>query len=97
MTKNLYKVPSKAWRGWNAMARAVFNRVYDFSMENFSLMSHPKMERPKPAHWKTLSWNAAWIAADAVMDDIPTVVRDIDPKTGDVVRTVVAKTKLKAT
>lgn len=83
---NSFRVPVKQWRKWSATARTVFNRVYDFVLSNQPLMSHPKAEPVKPAHWKTASWNAAWIAADAVDDAIPTVVEDINLKTGATVK-----------
>ena len=85
--KNEFKVPLSQWRKWSATAKAVFNRVYDFAISNPTLMMHPKAEPLKPFHWKTVAWNAAWIAADAADDVIPTAVEDIIPKTGRRVRT----------
>jgi hypothetical protein len=66
MTRNVNRVPRSQWRKWSKEARAVFNRVYSFMFDNRDLMLHPKQDKPKPAHWKTTAWNAAWIAADAV-------------------------------
>lgn len=86
-TKNLYRVPVKQWRKWSEAARAVFNRVYDFVLSNPDVMNHPKAEKLKPMHWKTVAWNTGWIAADAVDDEIPAIVEDILPKTGKSVRT----------
>ena len=74
MIKNTFRVPVKQWRRWSATARAVFNRTYDFVHDNQGLMTHPKMSAIKPAHWKTVAWNAAWIAADAVDDTVPAEV-----------------------
>lgn len=74
---NANRVPIKQWRKWSPDARAVFNRVYEFVHDNPRLMTHPKMEKVAPAHWKTIAWNSAWIAADAVMDQVPTEVIDI--------------------
>lgn len=85
-TKNLYRVPKKQWNHWSEAAKAVFNRVYDFVLENPHLMNHPKAEELKPMHWKTVAWNTGWIAADAVDDEIPTIVEDINMKTGKTVR-----------
>lgn len=65
MTKNLYKVPAAKWRKWNETARFVFNALYAHMLFDQKLFVHPKAPVVKPAHWKTLSWNAAWIAADA--------------------------------
>lgn len=83
---NNFKAPTKQWRKWSETARAVFNRVYDFAIENPTLMLHPRAEVPKPAHWKTVAWNAAWVAADAVDGAIPTQVEDIDMRSGKTVR-----------
>lgn len=71
---NKNKVPKKQWNSWSKAARVVFNRVYEFCSRHPELMHHPKQQLPKPAHWKTTAWNAAWIAADAVDDTIPTEV-----------------------
>jgi hypothetical protein len=71
---NKYRVPAKQWKRWSKAARAVFNRVYDFAYNNECLMTHPGQDAAKPVHWKTIAWNAAWIAADAVDDTIPTRV-----------------------
>jgi len=34
--------------------------------ENQKLIAHPRMEKIKAAHWKTVAWNAAWLAADRI-------------------------------
>lgn len=62
--RNQNRVPQKQWRKWSARARQVFNTVYTTMMADQSLFLHPKAPAAKPAHWKTTSWNAAWIAAD---------------------------------
>ena len=72
--KNLSRVPAKAWNAWGETARRTFNRVYDFMMNNQKLMTHPGQPAFKPAHWKTIAWNAAWIAADAVDGSLPVAV-----------------------
>jgi len=69
--RNLYRVPKKQWRKWSDLARKVFNATYNFMMDNTKVMIHPKSPMPKPVHFKTIAWNAAWIAADAVDDVIP--------------------------
>jgi hypothetical protein len=71
--KNNNRVPQKQWRKWSNQARAVFNRTYEFFMAtgNQAVLSHPKMHKIEPVYWKTISWNAAWIAADACDDTIP--------------------------
>ena len=64
--KNINRVPKKQWRKWSKAAKRVFNELYDFMLHNRSLMLHPKQAAPQHYHWKTTSWNAAWIAADSV-------------------------------
>jgi len=73
-TKNIYRVKPKVWRQWSQKAQEVFNRVYDFNMDNQKLVTHPKQEAMKPSYWKTIAWNTAWIAADAVDNKLPDVV-----------------------
>lgn len=74
MIKNSYRVPKDRWTTWTETARRVFNMTYRFMMENQWAMLHPKQEPPKPAHWKTTSWNSAWVAADAADNEIPSLV-----------------------
>lgn len=64
---NRFRVPAKQWGTWNANARQVFNHVCGIMRENYDVLKHPKAEKPKGAHLGTLSWNTAWLAADAVM------------------------------
>lgn len=78
---NHNRVPQKVWLKWSVTARTVFNRTYDFMMNNQGVMLHPKMEKPSPQHWKTICWNAAWIAADAVDNALPTDVENTDGTT----------------
>lgn len=61
---NLYHVPLKQWKRWDAGARQVFNEVYS----SMRLFLHPKQDSPSRSHWKTTCWNAAWIAASAAKD-----------------------------
>lgn len=76
--RNTYKVPVKQWRKWSRIARTVFNRVYNFAINNPELILHPQaVKTTKPAHWKTIAWNAAWIAADATDDSLPDYVESI--------------------
>ncbi len=77
MAKNVYKVPVKQWKKWSKQAQGVFNRSYHFFIGNQGLMTHPKTERVLRWRWKTTAWNAAWIAASAVDDVVPTKVVDV--------------------
>lgn len=69
--RNIYKVPKKQWKSWSKVAKEVFNRTYNFIYNNQRLMTHPKATPVTDKFWKTISWNSAWIAADAVDDSIP--------------------------
>lgn len=95
---NVNKVPMKQWRRWSPRAKHTFNTTYDFLASNQALACHPKVDPQSPAHWKTLSWNAAWIAADAVDELLPVIdeIVDISPRTGKAVRTYTVKSALPA-
>jgi DNA topoisomerase IB len=77
MTKNINRVPKKQWSKWSDRARVIFNRCYGFFMGNQDISNHPKAKKLPPAHWKTVAWNAAWIAADACDNTIPTEFVDV--------------------
>ena len=76
-TQNTFKVSKEKWYEWSEKAHVVFNRTYEFMMDNQWAMLHPKQPVPKPAHYKTTAWNAAWIAADAVDNTIPTEIVEV--------------------
>jgi len=90
---NHFKVPLKQWRKWNAAERKVFNETHDEMLNNQKLFMHPKAAAIPMEHWKTIAWNAAWIAACAARDAHKNgdVVEDIKPRTGRVTRTHVVK------
>lgn len=90
---NSHKVPMRHWRKWTPQARKVFNETYETMLENQGLFLHPKQATVPQAQWKTTAWNAAWTAADAVVDAAPRdgdVVPEIDRK-GKVVRELSVK------
>lgn len=62
---NRYRVPQKVWKRWSVSARKVFNEVYE-NMRDQSNIVHPKTAPLKREQWRTLQWNAAWLAAAAV-------------------------------
>jgi len=66
IVRNIYKVPKKNWDEWSKDAKAVFNSCYDYLVNNQDLISHPKAMRLPALHWKTVAWNAALAAADAL-------------------------------
>jgi len=64
---NRYKVPQKAWKRWTPKAQEVFNKVFS-TMRNKELFLHPSVRNIglfTKEQWKTVRWNAAWVAADA--------------------------------
>lgn len=65
---NSYAVPLSQWRKWTDEERRVFNDVFSFSVANQRLMVHPSASDVAPDHWKTVAWNHAWFAADALRD-----------------------------
>lgn len=77
MIKNVNRVPKNAWSKWSKEARTIFNRCYDFFMGNQEIVNHPKAPKLPPVQWKTVSWNAAWIAADACDNTVPTEIIDV--------------------
>ena len=72
MIKNVNRVPKKQWSKWSKEAHGTFNRCYKFFMNNQGIVNHPKAPKLPFNQWKTVSWNAAWIAADACDNTIPT-------------------------
>jgi hypothetical protein len=70
---NQFKVPQSQWRKWGDPARNAFNWLYDLMMNQPSLFNHPKALKQEPKHWKTVAWNSAWLAADAVKDAVKAV------------------------
>lgn len=63
--KNVHRVPQRAWRRWKSQGRTVFNSVYSAMKNNQYVFLHPKQEALSAQKWKTVAWNAAWVAADA--------------------------------
>lgn len=62
---NVNRVPRAQWRKWGSQARKVFNEVYSSLYMNRLLTCHPKAPEIPQHHWRTIAWNAAWLAADA--------------------------------
>ncbi len=63
--RNAYKVPARQWTRWDRQSRRTFNEVYGTMRLNQSVFLHPKTSPIPRDQWKTICWNAAWIAADA--------------------------------
>lgn len=64
--KNKHKVPKSQWKKWGAQGRETFNWLYSLMMDSPDLFNHPEAPKMKPAYWKTVAWNAAWLAAEAI-------------------------------
>lgn len=67
--ENIYNVPNRAWRKWNQQSRYIFNEVFN-QMGDQTVVKHPGAARMADEHWKTIRWNAAWLAADAAWHSV---------------------------
>lgn len=64
---NKFKVPAKQWKKWDSIwQKTTFNVVYETMLRNQEMFLHPKTDKIPPLQWKTVCWNAAWTAADAL-------------------------------
>ena len=61
---NKYGVASKVWGHWSADQQRMFNELFRYIYDNQPLFKHPKAPLLETEQWKTVAWNAAWIAAD---------------------------------
>lgn len=67
-SRNIHKVPKKQWAKWPRVARRVFNAVFRQMTDSQFAFLHPKSQPVAADQWKTVAWNAAWTAADAVTE-----------------------------
>jgi len=68
--ENDFGVPKKQWKKWPEIAQRLFNKVYASMELNPALFIHPKTGKIAKEQWGTVSWNAAWIAADAYIESL---------------------------
>ncbi len=68
MAANKYKVPLAKWRQWDERAQRTFNGLFDDMKSNQHLFLHPQQEALSNQKWRTVAWNASWIAADYACD-----------------------------
>lgn len=68
-TQNTHGVPQRAWRKWNNQSRYVFNEMWN-QFEAMQSIQHPGAPEMSEEHWATIRWNAAWLAADTVMETV---------------------------
>lgn len=67
-TVNENRVPQKQWRKWNIKARRVFNDLYSSLMDSQLWLPNSLQKKITPQEHKVISWNAAWLAADAAKE-----------------------------
>lgn len=68
MIPNKNRVPKESWAKWDESAQAIFNEVFRVTQMYYDVFLHPKTGKISKEEHKTIAWNAAWIAADAVME-----------------------------
>lgn len=64
MASNCYKVNKRTWTRWSKGRQAVFNRVFGELKSGAHMFDHPEAADIPQKHWRTIAWNAAWIASD---------------------------------
>jgi len=62
--QNAHSVPKKQWKKWTMIGKNVFNKTYEYMMENPDHFKHPNADLVPTEFFKITAWNAAWIAAD---------------------------------
>ena len=62
---NRYGMTAVMWRKWSNPARAMFNKMYHALRYQWAIV-HPEALTLPREHWKTIRWNAAFMAADIV-------------------------------
>lgn len=68
--ENQLKVPRSQWKKWSKTSRNVFENLFLMMEANPQLFNHPSAPTLSGKEWKTTCWNAAWMAADFVQDEI---------------------------
>ena len=49
---------------WSKSAKALYRSLKRYMLDNPELFMHPKAHKTPKAHWGTIAYNAAWIAAE---------------------------------
>lgn len=68
MAKNTHKVPKKFWDTLTPTGKEIFNSLYSTMRQNQGIFLHPKQEALSAQMWKTVAWNASWLAAEFERD-----------------------------
>lgn len=76
MIANENQVPKKQWAKWSQPCRAMFNQLFGKMVKNPFLFNHPKA-CINEAEWRTVAWNAAWMAADLLRGVDATAERSV--------------------
>ncbi len=63
MVENKFEVPKKQWKKWNDVEQQCFIDLYESMIEN-PWAYDPQLHMTYGEDWKTLAWNAAFMAAD---------------------------------
>lgn len=64
---------------WTVEQNVVFSRLYRHMVSNQPVFTHPDAPKHEDAHWKTVCWNASWMAASFMnMEQVPFIHVDED-------------------
>lgn len=68
---NKFKVHQTAWSTWTQIGRDTFNGVFEIMRDGQQQFLHPKQDALSAQKWRTVAWNAAWVAADVASGNRP--------------------------
>jgi hypothetical protein len=77
IVRNKYNVSKKTWARWKHPARAIFNELYGVMMKNHWVFRRPDSPPITRKAWRTVCWNAAFVAADFASKSPITHVQDL--------------------
>ena len=66
--RNRYRVPKKQWKKWNEQEKTMFVDLMDTMIWSPLLFAHPKSPRIEPEYFRTVAWNASWMAAELLRE-----------------------------
>jgi hypothetical protein len=57
---------------WTLAQNVVFSRLFRHMIGNQAVFTHPDAAEIEPDHWRTVCWNASWMAASFInMEQVP--------------------------